>query len=508
MIKGQIISGKFSDLIVRQRSSTSIEIGELLVAEQEGVLYLLQVTDLLYGSQISQQQLEMISGMQLEEGSSVELFEKELRTYNLAVLKSVLTISKGVQKSTKELPAHFTEVRAVKEEDLAFFQAPKHPLFLGCLRSGSKTLAVPLSLDALKVFSHHVLVTGTTGKGKSNLMYTLIWNMVEVDGVSLLVLDPHDEYYGRQGVGMKDHPRADRVVYYSTKNVPPGGVTLKIHLHGLRPEHFSFLDFSEAQRQAMEIAYKNHGKKWVEMIVLEQGDFREFKDATIKVLKRRLSWLLDLDGRDGQLFCSGVFDYAAGQNTISDICGLLEDGRSVIVDTSHFSGQIELLIGGLITSEVFRRYKRYKVSGELEGKPVVSVVLEEAPRVLGKEVLERGSNIFSTLSREGRKFKVGITAITQLPSLIPREILANINTKIILGTEMKQEREAIIESAAQDLSSDSRAIASLDIGEALVSSNFARFALPVSIPFFENVVKDAKKKDRQEALNFEGVRLS
>jgi DNA helicase HerA-like ATPase len=129
----------------------------------------------------------------------------------------------------------------------------------------------------------------------------------------------------------------------------------------------------------------------------------------------------------------------------------------------------------------------------LEGKPVISIVLEEAPRVLGKDVLEKGSNIFSTIAREGRKFKVGLIAITQLPSLIPRDILANMNTKIILGTEMVQERQAIIDSASQDLSTDSRNIASLDKGECIVSSNFAKFAIPIMVPFFD----DFAKKDLQ-----------
>ena len=127
---------------------------------------------------------------------------------------------------------------------------------------------------------------------------------------------------------------------------------------------------------------------------------------------------------------------------------------------------------------------------------MISIVLEEAPRVLGKDVLEKGSNIFSTIAREGRKFKVGLIAITQLPSLIPRDILANMNTKIILGTEMVQERQAIIDSASQDLSSDSRNIASLDKGECIVSSNFAKFAIPIKVPFFD----DFAKKDVQLKL--------
>ena len=164
----------------------------------------------------------------------------------------------------------------------------------------------------------------------------------------------------------------------------------------------------------------------------------------------------------------------------------------VIIDTSYFSGSIEILIGSLITAEVFEKYKYYKKSGQLQDKPVISVVLEEAPRVLGKKVLEQGTNIFDTLAREGRKFKVGLVAITQLPSEIPKNILANMNTKIILGIEMNSERQAVMESSPQDLSQDNRNIAALDKGEALVTSTFTRFAVPIKIPLFKHFVEKSK----------------
>ena len=121
--------------------------------------------------------------------------------------------------------------------------------------------------------------------------------------------------------------------------------------------------------------------------------------------------------------------------------------------------------------------------------PVISIVIEEARSVLGEEVLKGGDNIFSIIAREGRKFKVGLIAITQLPSQIPRDILANINTKIILGLEQREEREAIIESAHHDLSYDSEVIASLDIGEGIISSIFSEFPIPIKIPLFGDYCK-------------------
>ena len=117
--------------------------------------------------------------------------------------------------------------------------------------------------------------------------------------------------------------------------------------------------------------------------------------------------------------------------------------------------------------------------------------------MIGEDVLySKSDNIYSTIAKEGRKFKVGLTAITQLSSVIPRTILANMNTKIILGNEMKQERDAIIASASQDLSEDDKNIASLDKGEAIITSIFVPFAMPIKIPLFEDLVKQKKTETK------------
>jgi len=303
---------------------------------------------------------------------------------------------------------------------------------------------------------------------------------------------------------LKDNPYKENVVYYTSRNAPIGTNTLRINLDVIKPFHFDgVVDFSDAQRQCLSLYYKEFGEKWIEAVILEKPLSIEsaFRPETLVVVRRRLLYLLDLEFANNQLFCNGIFQLNSGFTTVNDICKHLEESRIVVVDTSNFSGAVELLIGSLIANEVFNKYKYYKMNGVLQNKPVISIVLEEAPRVLGKEVLESGPNIFSTIAREGRKFKVGLTAITQLPSLIPREILANMNTKIILGIEMKPERQAIIESASQDLSDDDRTIASLDIGEALITSNFARFVTPISIPNFEDVVKKTLKKD-EEVMEF------
>ena len=428
----------------------------------------------------------------------MEFMDHNLRNYKLAFLKPLVSASENELKICKTLPKFFSSVREVTKEDLAFIPKPNDKLYLGNLRSGSKELDVQINLPGKEVFSHHILIAGTTGRGKSVLLKNMLWGIVEQEYCGVLVLDPHDEYYGRNNLGLKDHKEQDKISYYTTRNPPPGTRTLKINLRNLKPHHFNGVaDFSDPQRQALNIFYKEFGNKWIEAIVLEKRlQSAIFRDDTLAVIKRQMLYLLDLDFTNNQMTCKCVFDMQSGETTVADICKNLEEGKTVIVDTSQFSGAAELLIGSMISSELLSRYQYYKMTGDINSKPVISIILEEAPRVLGKEVLEKGPNIFSTIAREGRKFKIGLTAITQLPSLIPRQVLANMNTKIILGIEMKPERQAIIESASQDLSEDDRTIASLDKGEALITSNFTKFATPVKIPFFDKVIK------KQESVKY------
>jgi hypothetical protein len=63
---------------------------------------------------------------------------------------------------------------------------------------------------------------------------------------------------------------------------------------------------------------------------------------------------------------------------------------------------------------------------------------------------------------------------------------------------MGPERRTLIESSAQDLSDDSQTIASLDIGEAIVTSNFTKFAIPIKIPLFEDLIKGKSDQSKIE----------
>jgi DNA helicase HerA-like ATPase len=496
--KGIIVGGDLSDLIVRERDGERFEIGELLVAGDASSLVLLQVYDLTYGSQISAQHRELMGGLKLED-DKLDVLDPALRTYQLAHLKALVALRDGMPVKAKSLPVFFSRVRVPTQADLRFLSRPEHPLALGNLRSGSRELDVQVIIDGKDALSHHVLIAASTGRGKSNLLKCVLWSLVDATYCGALVLDPHDEYFHDV---LDHHPSRARVQHYSASLTPrPGSCTLRVNVSVLTPQHFNgVIDFSDPQRQALAQYFRKYGGAWIRAIALEEPIDGKFMEGTLAVVRRRVLQTLGLDVIDGVVACESIFVLDGAQTVIADMCNAIVRAETVIIDTSTFDGAQEILIGSLVATEILRRYRRASAKGELGALPVVTIVLEEAPRVIGREVLEQGPNIFSTIAREGRKFKVGLTAITQLPSLIPREVLANMSTKIILGMEMKPERLSLIESASQDLSTDDRAIAGLDRGEAIVTSTFVPFALPIKVPLF-----GARKSHARNA--FAGVRL-
>ena len=127
----------------------------------------------------------------------------------------------------------------------------------------------------------------------------------------------------------------------------------------------------------------------------------------LAVVKRRLIGLLGLDVENGVVVgTQGIFDLVAGENTIIEICSELER-ESMIVDTSYFSGAIEIMIGTIIVSEMFDKYRYYKRVGKLDDKPVISIVLEEALRVQVKGVRAMEAMCLRVWRERGESLRLG-----------------------------------------------------------------------------------------------------
>ena len=272
-IVGQVIGGKIGDIIVREKSGKSLEIGELIVSEEENSFLILQAFALEYGSQIEERMQQMMSGVNLEQGiKDAEFYEPEFVNYVLARVKALARVSNNDYKVTlpKSLPSFFNKLRLIKNDDLKFLKKEKEQIFIGNIRSGSKVIKeAEVWLNAEEVFSHHILIPATTGRGKSNLVKTILWHLLDYNKVGALVLDAHDEYYGRTDPGLKDHIKSSQnLVYYTPSNPPAGSNRLTINLESIRPEHFEGIArFSEPQYQFLRFMFGNHRQRWIHEIL-------------------------------------------------------------------------------------------------------------------------------------------------------------------------------------------------------------------------------------------------
>jgi len=515
---GQIIYGTYGQILVRTKKDSDIEIGTLLVVEGNPK-YILQVYDLEYGSQLEKGHLELTSGLELENKGNLYFIEEDIQNYVIAKVKAILEIFTNQDGTTQEripksLPRFFTMVKKVDREDVSFLNKADSGVYVGNLRSGSSQLEdikirIPFDRDIAEMLSHHILIAATTGRGKSNLVKVMLSGLMNNPSCGILIIDPHDEYYGRQSSGLKDISNAHEALQYytqSTRGLTGKNVyTLAVNVRDIKPWDFSGVVFlSDAQMQAMYVLYGKKREAWLEELFNREPE--ELCDAcgnvskadSFAALKRKLSFAMERYYEDEAKTIFKI-NKNIGVNTISDIVHALTEGKKVIIDSSTLSSEAELLLASAIAREIFEEYKGRKKDGTLDKKetPVISIVLEEAPRVLKND-----ESIFSTIAREGRKFKIGLIGITQLASLIPREILANINTKIILGNEMLVERKTLIECASQDISTEDKMIAGLEKGEALITSIFTKFAIPITIPKFESLPELINNKEQKKKFLF------
>jgi hypothetical protein len=119
---------------------------------------------------------------------------------------------------------------------------------------------------------------------------------------------------------------------------------------------------------------------------------------------------------------------------LGEVVRSLDEGALLILDVS----KLPLSLGDMVVISVLRRVFEERMRSGVEGvgvKPVVAVVSEEAPLYLSPEKVLSPYNVFARLAREGRKFRIGLVALSQIATMIEKQILANFNTLIALRTK-------------------------------------------------------------------------
>ena len=501
--KGRIFGKSVLEATFRAFYGTDLFLGELLAAEdpERARRFLFRIIDVTYGSDSSDPSwAERTAGAYMSgdsAGTPYELHDPEQRLYKVAKCAPLGYIdAAGEFRKPKSLPAQFARVTAPTAGDFAFLHERMGDVRVGVLRSGEDTIDLEVGIHG-ETFTSHVGVFATTGMGKSNLMKVLAGQILASQGrYACLLFDPHGEYFeggGGTRRGMRDHPWArERLKVYTTRAGSGAGATaLRLSLSELTfGDLQTAYEWSRAQEDAIYQLIRLFREDWLTEIADESRELQDLgmqigvATSTLQVIQRRAVRILALP----------CVSHDPSQPSLSErIVDELMSGYSVLVETSGLSSMEEILVASVITRRLLDTYSDIYLDDRdrFSLLPPTLIALEEAQRVLSK-VKRSDENVFPRVAREGRKFKVGLCAVSQQPKLIDDELLSQFNTFFILGLADEKDRNILRGSSKQDISDLGPEIQTLMPGEAIVTNLEAPFALPAQVYLYEDYLKSEK----------------
>ncbi|KYH37719.1 MAG: hypothetical protein AYL30_006230 [Candidatus Hecatellales archaeon B24] len=375
-------------------------------------------------------------------------------------------------------------------------------LRLGYLREGGrgpiKEVVVGLNVGFIPRMAAMV---GQIGSGKTNAELVLNSELMATIGEAVgLIFDFAGELLtGKNiGKGLIDHPLASTHLEYVGVAEPSGEVNftpLRIGLKGLNPQQLQWLlsDVSQPQVHYAIKLMKSFGENWVERaVVLYQEEDVEGVRGEVQGSKPVIEALLrKLSNLDDAVFQAGL-----SMDVAEKIVELIAGGKTVLVDISGLSEETQRQVVTWVVSRVVGHYREmwrsdYEAWLRL---PYLLITLEEAHKFLE----ERGG-IFSDIALTHRKYRVGLNAVTPRPSLINRDVFAELWTKLILKTTLREDRVYLSENTPYLEYSDVE-LKMLDVGEALlVSQPKIQFAVPVKIFDYKEYLEEHLKTKVEKA---------
>ncbi|MGY5861649.1 MAG: ATP-binding protein [Candidatus Thorarchaeota archaeon] len=427
-------------------------------------------------------------------------------------------------------------------------------MYVGDLQVGEATLDVPVMIPS-KFLPMHVGIFGSTGSGKSNLMMVLIKSLIDTniaasanpDGnvlrISAFCIDPHDEFakgvdnYGIhhivEAMGSKIRSEVLGTFYYLTthlratpRDVKAYAKEIRIKWDEIQPRDlYSITEFTPQMNSFIDATYASKHENWIAEILEmeEEPEGTSTPKGTMRAVQRRLRFL-----QRSPIFIEN------GTSVLDDIYEAMETGRILVVNTSLMSDTEQFLLTTVVTRTLSDMRRAVKSSGNLgdfqtQGQmrlpnpffnrvkkmarsfyglggvsdsaevkdprnlPVIQITVEEAPSILNPELM-KGRSVFKDISRQGRKFNIGLLVVSQQVSVLDNVILSQMNTEINLRMGNEREIRACIDNASVNISGFENEFRVMSRGEALLTASYRELPLPVKIPLFDDIFERDKDK--------------
>ncbi|OGP51601.1 MAG: ATPase [Deltaproteobacteria bacterium RBG_13_43_22] len=370
-------------------------------------------------------------------------------------------------------------------------------------------------IDGNRFFQRHAVVVGSTGSGKSWTVARILEQVAGLPNASALLFDIHGEYAPLIGDGISHLRVAGPGDLDGARTLDDGVIFLPYWLLTYEEMLAMLLDRSDqnAPNQAMifnrevlnskRTYLESAGKDEilanftidspvpyalgdvvdrlqeldVEMVAgaktEKQGPFHGKLTRFVQRLQSKIC-----DRRLGFLFSAG--DDAMRYEWLEELATVLLGSTTVrkkggvkIIDFSEVPSDILPLIIGLVARLVFS----VQQWTEKEQRHPVALLCDEAhlyiPEMHETGVLEAGLRSFERIAKEGRKYGVGLTVISQRPAEVNRTVLSQCNNFVAMRLTNAEDQAVIRRLLPDTLGGFTDLLPILDIGEALVVGDAA-----------------------------------
>lgn len=290
------------------------------------------------------------------------------------------------------------------------------------------------------------MVFAQSGFGKTNLVKVLLYHIIGDNKYGKLIFDLNGEYFmkGQKTYGLgniNEQKIKDNLIIYTDKDISGykdkftygGKVEINMHKHLSVGDILNFsTGFSEVMKSFL-LYLDNEGvsdfipkiDNYVANPLNLHQDFPDFfappkksgeedKSArkTIAAIRKRVRHLID----------EGKGLHSSQSILIEKVFEHLKQGKTVIVDLSLKDSTDASIISTILVRKLFDHNKAKFTSNDSTSVIETVIFVEEAQNVLSDELVKSNANPFVRCAKEGRKFKLGMVAITQRPSAISEEI--------------------------------------------------------------------------------------
>jgi len=436
-------------------------------------------------------------------------------TYKVKILGTFTSDGKDFVTAVRKLPTVSYHARHLtpREFENILNRANENGVAIGklCIGNDIQLDKNDILFDIGKLRERRTMIFAQSGFGKTNLMKVLIYNMMSDTSYGKLIFDLNGEYFLR---GIKTYGLGDinedkikkNLVVYTDKKIEKyaedsrfvfgGKVRINMTKQLTVGDIINFsTGFSEVMKSFLLYLDDNQVEDFIANVNEYVNDpkklhaaFPDFWDNkkeassrnTVAAIRKRLAYLIDET--------KGL--HSPSSTLIEDIFKYLKEGKTVIVDLSLNDNAEASIISTIIVRKLFENNKRYFTEDKKEKVIDTVLCIEEAQNVLSEEFVKSNANPFVRVAKEGRKFGLGVIAITQRPSAISEEIRTQAENFFSFYMGNSDDIRALVKSNINYDGVISKFIQTETItGNLYMVSANQSFALPLRVTNFEEFVK-------------------